>query len=457
MNRLAGCEHPDLLVIGQVPSAAHHLLRLGQPIGFHCDSRANAVRVRRRAAQLHGNAASWRIVAVDAGGLIKIVHGNIQVAVVVQVRERHPVRDSRMVKTPVGAFLDKPKAALVFEGKITKDERLEHKPHLKQFPWSVFALLLQLLAPVRHVHVLHVERMSRGDEKIVVAVQIHIHEDGRPGPLRCRQVGVEADLGVGAVAVVQVNGVVAVLRPVVVHAKLQLGRLTVAQLRVTQFVLAAEHVNDDEIIQAVAVQIRKIYSHREVTALPNGQAVDRAKDALPLVDPDPVGRLEVVAHIEIGPSVAVHVTEHGRQPPVVRRLGQVPSVLVEKRPGGERYRREVAPAIVQVQAVRLPVLYDFSVCFQRKTPNGVGGLERYAVDGYDFRLAVDGAAPKLDARLVADGERPVIDHVQVEVTVTIDIRQGQRHAAALGIHRADGTKGTAAVVEQHPRAAAHGV
>ena len=318
-------------------------------------------------------------------------------------------------------------------------------------------MLLQLLAPVGHVHVLHVERMSRGDQKIVVAVKVNIHEDGRPGPLRCRQVGVEAYLGVGAVAVVQVNGVVAVLRAVIVHAKPQLGRLAVAQLCVPQFVLAAEHVNDDEIIQAIAIQIRKIYSHREVTALSNGQAVDRAKDALPLVDPDPVGRLEVVAHVEIGPSVAVHVTEHRRQPPVVRRLGQAPAVLVEKGTGGERHRREGAPAIVQIQAVRLAVLYDFSVCFQRKTPNRVGGLERHAVDGYDFRLAVDGAAPKLDARLVADGECPVIDHVQVEVTITIDIRQGHRHAAALGVHRADGAEGTLAVVEQHPRATAHGV
>ena len=279
-----------------------------------------------------------------------------------------------MIKPPVGALLDEAQVALILKSQVAQHERLEHKPHLEQFAVRVLALLLQLLALVGDVHVLHVERVAGGHEKIVVAVKVNIHKNRRPRPLRCREVGMEPDLGVGAVAVVQVNGVVTVLRPVVVHTKTQFRRLAVAQLGVPQNMLAAEHVNDDEFIEAIPIEIREIDPHREMTALADGQPIDGPEDALALVDPDSVGRLEVIANVEIGAAVSVHVPKHGGQPPVIRRLGQALAVLVEEGAGGEGDGSEPAAAIVEIEAIRLAMFKNFPVGLEREAPHRIGGF-----------------------------------------------------------------------------------
>ena len=215
-----------------------------------------------------------------------------------------------MIKSPVSAFLGEAEVALVSECEISQHERLEHEAHLEQFTGGVLALLFQLLALVADVHVLHVQRVAGGDDEIVVAVEVNIHKYRRPRPLRCREVGVETDLGVGAVAVVKVNGVIAVLRPIVVHAKMQLRRLAVAQLCVAQDMLAAKHVDDDEIIVAIPIEVGEIDPHREVATLADGQAINFLENPVALVDPDSVGRLEVVANVEIGAAVPIHVAKH---------------------------------------------------------------------------------------------------------------------------------------------------
>ena len=71
-----------------------------------------------------------------------------------------------------------------------------------------------------------------------------------------------------------------------------------------------------------------------------------------VVDPDAVGRLEIVAHVNVGRAVAVDVAEHDRQSQVARRVAQRMAVGCEKRAVRPGDRSELALAVIQIEHVR---------------------------------------------------------------------------------------------------------
>ncbi len=84
--------------------------------------------------------------------------------------------------------------------------------------------------------------------------------------------------------------------------------------------MAAEHIEHENVVVTVAIDVGKIDAHGKKSQLAKRQARQRAKSAFALVDPDAVGRVKIIADVEIGKPIAVDIAEHHREPPIKRRL-----------------------------------------------------------------------------------------------------------------------------------------
>ena len=80
----------------------------------------------------------------------------------------------------------------------------------------------------------------------------------------------------------------------------------------------AQHVQHQKIQVPVPVDVREIHAHRVFAGVAQGQPGQRPKHPLAIVDPDPVRRPIVIAHIEVGETVAVNVAKCRAQSPVQR-------------------------------------------------------------------------------------------------------------------------------------------
>src|SRR5206468_850341 len=74
-----------------------------------------------------------------------------------------------------------------------------------------------------------------------------------------------------------------------------------------------------------------------------------------IVDPDAIGRLKIIADVEVGSTVVVQIAEHCGQTPVIRRADGF-AVFVEEGPVGPAHWREPAVANVAEEDVRFPIL-----------------------------------------------------------------------------------------------------
>src|SRR4051812_3330545 len=91
------------------------------------------------------------------------------------------------------------------------------------------------------------------------------------------------------------------------------SRIARADLRHAEFMKAAEHVPNEKVVASIPIDIRKVDAHREVTGGANGQIGQSAEVALPIVNPDSIRGLKIVADVKVRVAVAVDVTEHRRE------------------------------------------------------------------------------------------------------------------------------------------------
>ena len=84
--------------------------------------------------------------------------------------------------------------------------------------------------------------MAVGDEQVLVAVQVHIQEGHAPGPIGGIQAGIVGNLGVGAVAAVELEGIAAGLLAVQGLAHLRRRGVGNPQLRHSQTMETTQHV-----------------------------------------------------------------------------------------------------------------------------------------------------------------------------------------------------------------------
>ena len=288
-----------------------------------------------------------------------------------------------------------------------------------------------------------------GGQQVLVAVQIDIHGDGRPGPFGGMQSAVAGNFGVGAVAPVQEKGIAHNLWPIVDFADAQGSGLHVAHLGLAALVVPAQHIGEEEIEMAVPVRINKCHRHTGLTGVSQCQAPDGLEIALAVVDPDTVRAGEIVADVDVGIAIPIHILEPGSQAPILEGRHWI-AVFIEESLPGHCDLLEAATAVVEVEMVRLCVFMpaqNSAVDLQRIVVPEFG-CDGIAITGLHHQFLESGLPWPVD---VPDAPTLVVGDIEIEVTVPINIGQCGGGAAVAGSGReAAGQFGKAAgaIVEQ---------
>src|SRR5262249_29711471 len=144
--------------------------------------------------QSHGHAWRRRVVSHDRRGRTETVDDDIEIAVAVEVRGGHPVRDVRLrAEIPRATHVDERVIAAISEGHVP-ERQLWIEPTLA-LPrrWAQEMALQSLL----RVGIHHVPQMPVPDEQILPSVEIDVHEERRPRPSTRLHTGILANLGEG--------------------------------------------------------------------------------------------------------------------------------------------------------------------------------------------------------------------------------------------------------------------
>ncbi len=172
--------------------------------------------------------------------------------------------------------------------------------------------------------------MRVGDEQILEAVEIHIQEHDGPCPVGGGDAGNGRDVRIGSVATVDLESVLAGLPSVPGLTAFSRGRIRGAALAQAKFMHPAEHVAHEDVVEAIAINVREIDAHRELAGRANPLIRERSKAARSIIDPDAIRGLEVVAHVNVRRAVAVDVAENDGKAHVVRLALERLAVDVEK-------------------------------------------------------------------------------------------------------------------------------
>src|SRR5262245_55518139 len=89
-----------------------------------------------------------------------------------------------------------------------------------------------------------------------------------------------------------------------------------------------------------------------------------------VVDPESIWSPIVVADVEVGGEITIHITERCRKSPIERRLSQGLAGFVEKTTGRPRVGLKMPLAVVQEELIRLSAFLQFSI--HESEPIGIG-------------------------------------------------------------------------------------
>ena len=152
-----------------------------------------------------------------------------------------------------------------------------------------------------------------------------------------------------------------------------------------------------------------------------GQIGQRAKVAVAVVEPDAVGRLEIVADVDVGRAVAVEVAKNHGETHVPRFGFERRAVFTKERPARPGHRGEHALAVVQVEHVRFTE-FDQAALDDFELARPAAGDGVLAVDLADRDISA--AAKNRNFAVVGD--------VEIQVTVAVHVRKSRRVRAGLG-------------------------
>ena len=118
---------------------------------------------------------------------------------------------------------------------------------------------------LERIRVQDVVQIPSGDQQVLIAIQVDVHEYRAPSPFARRDPAEGSDLGVGAIAAIQSEGIAQefgaeiriIDRGIYVPHALRIGALPLPGDMV-----AAEHVGHEEIVVTVAIDIGHIGGHR---------------------------------------------------------------------------------------------------------------------------------------------------------------------------------------------------
>ena len=113
VSQRPGREDSHVIIPAEISTAAHHLLALERHSpAAHEYLCADAARVPAQSFEADGDARSDAVVAVNARWLIQAIHDDVQIAVIIQVCQRHPVAYAFIVEAPP--------STVIFEAQVSQ-------------------------------------------------------------------------------------------------------------------------------------------------------------------------------------------------------------------------------------------------------------------------------------------------------------------------------------------------
>ena len=176
----------------------------------------------------------------------------------------------------------------------------------------------------------------------------------------------------------------------------------------------------------VAIHVREVDGHAGVAGFTDGERGREPEISVSVVEPELIGVLEVVADIEVGGAVAIHVVEARGEREIVGLLDEWFSVHVEKSRRRERHAREMPCAVVEKEEVGLGALRAHDTAELRMILDAVVLFPLIGddVSVTDFLHGLIEAAHlrRIDVERVAGLVRA---DVQIDVAVAVHV--GERH------------------------------
>ena len=247
-----------------------------------------------------------------------------------------------------------PPAAGILEREITA-VAIRHV--LEGQPWKQppHALVVHrgepVLQPFLHVGVHDVPQVAVGHENILPAVEIDVHEHRAPRPTTGLHPRRLRDLREGAIAAIEEERVALKLQRQLLLTGLFGERRVRGYLRLEAARIVGQHVRLEEIGTPVTVHVGHIDTHGRIARLSLRAPIGQTEVAPPVVDPQLIGILEVVGHVQVGGPIAVEIDELRREAERFEFFGQRHARSVEKPPARHRHACEPAGPVVDVELV----------------------------------------------------------------------------------------------------------
>ena len=441
-------------------AAGGHLLHeLGRAVLPDDDLRADPSGVGSRAAQRHRQIGVVvdlaRVVAVDRGGGVEVVHDQVERAAVVQVGVHGAVREPGLRQAPGLRHVRERQVAVVAIG-VVRDGDVGHQMRqAPQQPRADAGRQSSLDGGVAHrcevVEVVGPAIDAVGNEEVFVPVVVQVREQGRPAPVGRVHAGQIADLAEAHRsshrAAVELQGVAGVLRVV---AGLLLHVFDRPRVGVDggleDVLLLGQHVEHHQVRSPVVVVVGDIDAHRGMAGVPQRRGAGLGKRAVTVVDVEKVVLLEVIGDVQVGAAIEVHVARDHAQAvpldaPVDVGLGahihEMAPVVAEQPVAGPRMawlalRVRALPALgVGGVVEEVHVQVAVAVVVEKHGLGGVAG----EVESILLGAVGEGAVAVVDVQDVVAVHREMTHggDVDVQAPVAVDVGHGDAGLPAIGI------------------------
>ena len=346
-------ERHRIVAVRQIQSADDHLMRLQRrrAVG-QLHLRANGLRVRGDAFETHLDARRRGVVAHHECRRAEAIDNDVQVAIAVKIGDGDAVRDVSLdTKTPHRAdVLERHVAA------IAKRDVLERERRELPFDFLPGHVVQSILQPLLHVGIHDVPQMSVGDQDVLPAVEIDVHEDRAPRPATRLHTGGRGHFGEGAVTTIEKKRIALLLQGQLHLARMLRQRRVRRNLRFFAPRIICHHIRLKQIRSTIAVHVGDVDAHRRTARGALRHPVREAEISEAIVEPDLIEIFEVVRDVQIWRPIAIQIDELGRQTERLELLRDGFACRITKARRRHRDAREMPGPVVDVELIRLGAL-----------------------------------------------------------------------------------------------------
>ena len=349
------------------------------------------------------------VVAIDQGWAVQRIGDQVQVAIIVQVGRDQAVGNPRGVKSPGLANVLEGQVAPVAEGEFGR------------FQSGIFAqdrfgglniLVGSGLDPFVDIAVVDVVGVAVGNQQILPTVEVHIDKQGNPRPARSRDAGKGGNLGISSIASVPVQTIAGELLPFFTQTGKALEWLSSAGGPEVLPQIVVQHLDDAEVISAVAIEVSEVHAHGGQTHVSKGKLGGFPELSFSITPPQPVRSLEIVTDVKVLKSVAIDIPHLHRQTEVPRRRKGFTFPVQERLLPG--HLGKTSGSVIEQEGIRFTELVE----------NALHDFEAIGEAARDLGLAVDHSGGDNDA-IPQHGLNGKIAEVEVQIAIAVDIPQGE--------------------------------